>query len=504
MKLSVDNIVLVGSVLLLVSIFAGKTSYRIGVPILILFLGVGMLFGSDGFGLEFSNPKAAQFIGVIALNIILFSGGMDTKFSEVRPVVTQGIALATVGVFLTAGITGFFIFWLTNHFFESITFSLLSSLLLGSVMSSTDSASVFAILNAKGLNLKHQLRPLLEFESGSNDPMAYLLTITLIPLIQLEQQHLPTNVMGNLGSILGSFAMQLVIGALLGYVLGRLAVRLINRINLDNQALYPVLLLSIVFIIFSVTNDLSGNGYLAVYIGGLVVGNAKFIHKRSTKSFFDGMAWLFQIVMFLTLGLLVNPSDLLPVIGVGLAISLFLIFGARPLAVWLCLLPFTKMPVKAKHYISWVGLRGAVPIIFATYAWTEGLTNARMIFNIVFFATLVSLLVQGTTVSYVARFLGLEDESVTPSKLSEFDMELPEDVKSTMSEITVREEHLTKGERVMDLPMPKNTLIVMVKRNGHYFVPTGSTELEPQDILLLISDNKHSLEDVYAKMGVKA
>lgn len=504
MELSIDNIVLTGSVLLFVSIFAGKTSYRIGVPILVLFLGVGMLFGSDGFGLEFSNPTVAQFIGVIALNIILFSGGMDTKYTEIRPVITQGILLATIGVFLTAAITGVFIYWLTNHFFESITFSILSAFLLASVMSSTDSASVFAILNARGLNLKQQLKPLLEFESGSNDPMAYLLTITLIPLIKLEQSGLPSNVLEDIWPIISTFILQLVIGAALGYTLGKIAVKLINKINLDNEALYPVLLLAIVFIIFSVTNDMQGNGYLAVYIGGLVIGNAKFIHKRSTKSFFDGMAWLFQIVMFLTLGLLVNPTDLLPIAGVGLAISFFLIFGARPLAVWLCLLPFRKTQAKAKHYVCWVGLRGAVPIIFATYAWTEGLANAQMIFNIVFFVTLVSLLVQGTTVSYVARLLGLAAESVNSSKLSEFDMELPEDVKSTMSEITIKAEHLVQGKKVMNIPMPENTLIVMVKREGLYFVPTGSTELEVNDVLLVISDNENSLEETYARMGVKA
>ncbi len=493
-NVTIENIVLVGSLLLFVSIIAGKTGYRFGVPTLVLFLIVGMLFGHDGLGLEFSSPKAAQLVGVLGLNIILFSGGMDTKFSEIKPILPQGIILATLGVLLTALISGVFIYLITQHFFSAITFTFLEAILLASVMSSTDSASVFAILGAKGLVLKERLRPLLELESGSNDPMAYLLTITFIQWIQIGE--------GSLWIVAGTFALQLVVGAALGYLLGRLAIRLINKINIDNESLYPVLLLTLLFIIFSITNYLKGNGYLAVYISGLVVGNSKFVHKKTSKKFMDGMTWLFQIVMFLTLGLLVNPTELLPIAGIGLAVSLFMIFVSRPIAVWFCLIPFRKMSFKAKHYVAWVGLRGAAPILFATYPLTSKIEGAGMIFNIVFFVTLVSLLVQGTTVPAVARWLGLAGENKPQNRLQTFDVELSDDIKSSMSEVTLAPKHFLCGSRIMDMPMPENTLVVMVKRDEHYFVPTGATELEPGDVLLLISDNDKTLEETYAQLGV--
>jgi cell volume regulation protein A len=495
MHFSVDNIVLTGSILLFVSIIAGKTGYRFGVPILVLFLGVGMLFGHDGFGLEFTSPENAQFIGVLALNIILFSGGMNTKYTEIKPVIIQGILLATLGVLLTALISGLFIFWLTGHIFTAISFSFLEALLLASVMSSTDSASVFAILGAKGLTLKERLRPLLELESGSNDPMAYLLTITFIHLLRIGEK--------TAWIIASDFALQLLAGALLGYVFGRIAIRLINKIDLDNESLYPVLLLTTLFIVYSVTTLLRGNGYLAVYISGLVIGNSKFVHKKTSKKFMDGLAWLFQIVMFLTLGLLVNPSELLPIATVGLAISLFIIFIARPAAVWLCLSPFRKMSARAKSYVSWVGLRGAAPILFATYPWTAGLEHAHAIFNIVFFVTLVSLLLQGTTVPAAARWLGLAGKRKPENKLSTFDVELSDEIKSIMSEIILTKDHLSRGNKIMDMPMPEKTLVVMVKRGEHYFVPTGATELEPGDVLLMISDNELSLKETYEKLGIR-
>jgi cell volume regulation protein A len=488
--ITIENIVLTGSLLLFVSIIAGKTGYRFGVPTLVLFLAVGMVFG---LRLEFSNPETAQLIGVLALNIILFSGGMDTKFTEIKPVLPQGILLATAGVLFTAVITGIFIYFVTKHVFTAISFSFLEAILLASVMSSTDSASVFAILGAKGLVLKERLRPLLELESGSNDPMAYLLTITFIQWIRVGE--------GSLWSVAVTFVMQLVIGSVSGYLLGRLAVKLINRINIDNTSLYPVLLLTLLFIVFSITNYLNGNGYLAVYISGLVVGNSKFVHKRTSKKFMDGMTWLFQIVMFLTLGLLVNPSELLPIAGIGLAIGFFMIFISRPLSVWLCLIPFCRMTYRAKHYISWVGLRGAAPILFATYPLTADIQGAEVIFNIVFFVTLMSLLIQGTTVPAVARILGLAGVSRPQNKLSTFDVDLSDDIKSSMSELALLPEHLSDGNRIMDLPMPENTLVVMVKRDEQYFVPTGATTLEAGDVLLLISDNEKTLEETYNQLG---
>nr|MBP8903754.1 potassium/proton antiporter [Paludibacteraceae bacterium] len=397
--ISIELFLLLISVLLFVSLLVGKMGSRFGVPTLLLFLLIGILFGSDGLGVEFDSPKVAQAIGIVALNIILFSGGMDTRFSEVKPVAIQGLVLATVGVLLTAVFTGFFIFWLTNNFFNAVTFSLLESLLLASVMSSTDSASVFSILRSKNLSLKENLRPLLEFESGSNDPMAYMLTIVFIQLIQVPEI--------NVWAAVWIFVKQLVLGGLAGYFLGKFSVRIINKINLDNDALYSVLLITLMFFLFGFTSFIGGNGYLAVYVGGLFIGNSRFVHKRSSLKFFDGLTWLVQIIMFLTLGLLLNPSELLPIAGVGIVVGLFMIFLSRPIAVQTCLLPFRKLSRKARSYVAWVGLRGAVPIIFAMYPWIGGMPHAKDIFNIVFFITILSLIIQGTTVSAMAKWLHL-------------------------------------------------------------------------------------------------
>ncbi len=493
MTFSTENILLIGSLLLLLSLIAGKTGYKFGVPALLLFLGVGMLAGSDGIiGIHFNNPQAVQFIGMVSLSIILFSGGMDTKYEEIKPVVWPGVLLATLGVLLTAIITGFFIYWLTHNFFESITFSLFESLLLASVMSSTDSASVFSILRSKGLNLRFRLRPLLELESGSNDPMAYMLMIVFMQLIQNSE--------GNIWVVVGMFFYQLIVGGLAGFLLGKLSVRIINRINLANAALYPVLLLAITFILFSATNFIKGNGYLAVYIGGLVIGNSKLIHKRTSKSFFDGLTWLCQIVMFLALGLLVNPSELLPVAGIGLAIGFFMIFFSRPLAVILTLLPFKKMYKKAKLYVSWVGLRGAVPIVFATYPLMAGMNQSHAIFNIVFFITIVSLLVQGTSVPFVAHILGLIKKKRSDTQLSFFDVEFSEDIKSVTAEVVITKTHLQGRSKLIDFPFPENTLVVMIKRKDRYFVPDGHSEVFPDDVLLLISNSEEALEEISEKL----
>ena len=305
MLFTAENILLVGSILLFVSIVVGKTGYRFGVPALLLFLVVGMAFGSDGLGFQFHSAQTAQFIGMVALSIILFSGGMDTKFTEIRPILTPGIVLSTVGVLLTALFTGLFIWWISGMSWSNIYLPLTTSLLLASTMSSTDSASVFAILRSQKMNLKYSLRPMLELESGSNDPMAYMLTIVLI-------QFLQSSGMGA-GAILGSFAVQFLVGAAAGYGLGKLAILILNKINVDNQALYPILLLSFVFFTFAITDRLHGNGYLAVYIAGIMVGNNKIMYRKEIATFMDGLTWLFQIIMFLMLGLLVNPHEMLEI-----------------------------------------------------------------------------------------------------------------------------------------------------------------------------------------------
>ena len=487
-----EVILLVASTIFFFSIIAGKAGFRFGLPALLLFLGVGMLFGSDGLGIQFSNPSAAQFIGMLALSIILFSGGMDTKVSEIKPIAKEGVILATVGVLLTTLITGGFIYyvflWSTGY--ETLTIA--ESMLMAAVMSSTDSASVFSILRSKGVYLKQRLRPTLELESGSNDPMAYMLTLLIIAYIQVGGMNLQEAVL--------QLLVQLSVGAIAGFLLGKLAVLMINKINMDNESLYPILLLTTAFFTFSATTLCKGNGYLAVYIAGLVVGNAKIVHKKSMGTFFDGFAWLWQIVMFLTLGLLVNPHELLPVAPVGLLVGVFMILIARPVTIFLCLLPFNSFTTKGKLYISWVGLRGAVPIIFATYPWIAGVDHGGMIFNIVFFITILSLLIQGTTVTQAAKWLGLID---SPERKDVFGIELPEDIKSAMSEIDITPAVLSHGNKLMQLTLPDHTLAVMVKRDGHYFIPKGNTELKENDKLLMISDNDEALLQAYDSLGVK-
>ena len=478
MIFTAENILLIGSILLFVSIVVGKTGYRFGVPALLLFLLVGMLFGSDGLGLQFHNAKIAQFIGMVALSVILFSGGMDTKFKEIRPILSPGIVLSTVGVFLTALFTGLFIWYLSGMSWTNIHFPLITSLLLASTMSSTDSASVFAILRSQKMNLKHNLRPMLELESGSNDPMAYMLTIVLIQFIQSDR-------MGT-GNIIGSFIIQFLVGAAAGYILGKLAILILNKINIDNQSLYPILLLSFVFFTFAITDLLRGNGYLAVYIAGMMVGNHKITFRKEIATFMDGLTWLFQIIMFLMLGLLVNPHEMIEVAVVALLIGVFMIVIGRPLSVFLCLLPFRKITLKSRLFVSWVGLRGAVPIIFATYPVVANVEGSNMIFNIVFFITIVSLIVQGTSVSFVARLLHLS----TPLEKTgnDFGVELPEEIDTDLSDMTITMEMLNEADTLKDMNLPKGTLVMIVKRGDEFLIPNGTLKLHVGDKLLLISE----------------
>lgn len=475
-----ENFLLIGSILVFISIVVGKTGYRFGVPALLLFLLVGMFFGSDGLGIQFHNAKTAQFIGMVALSIILFSGGMDTKFTEIRPILSPGVVLSTVGVLLTALFTGVFIWYLSGMSWTNIHFPLIVSLLLAATMSSTDSASVFAILRSQKMNLKHNLRPMLELESGSNDPMAYMLTIVLIQFIQSDG-------MGT-GHIIGSFLIQFAVGAAAGYGLGKLAIWVLNKINIDNQALYSILLLSFVFFTFSITDLFKGNGYLAVYIAGMMVGNNKITNRKEIATFMDGLSWLFQIIMFLMLGLLVNPHEMLEVAVVALLIGVFMIIVGRPLSVFLCLLPFRKINIKSKAFVSWVGLRGAVPIIFATYPVVANVEGSNLIFNIVFFITIVSLIVQGTTVSLVARLLHLS--SPLEKTGNEFGVELPEEIDTDLSDMIITQEMLDRADTLKDMNLPKGTLVIIVKRGEKFLIPDGTLKLQIDDKLLLISEKQ--------------
>lgn len=472
------NILLIGSILLFVSIAVSKTSARFGVPTLLLFLIVGMLFGSDGLGIQFNDMKEAQFVGMIALCIILFSGGMDTKFHEIKPVLAPGLVLSTVGVLLTAVFTGIFIWWLSGMQWSNIYFTFLPSLLLASTMSSTDSASVFAILRSQKMNLKHNLRPMLELESGSNDPMAYMLTIVLIQLITAESN--------GAGAIVISFLQQFIFGGLIGYGTGKLAVYIINKLNLDNKSLYPIFMLAVVFFTFSVCDLFKGNGYLAVYISGMMIGNSKIANRKEISTFFDGLTWLFQIIMFILLGLLVNPREMLDVACVAMLIAGFMILIGRPLSVALCLLPFRKITARSKLYISWVGLRGAVPIIFATYPVVANVEGADQIFNIVFFITLLSLILQGTTLPFFARKLGLSAPMEKTG--NDFGVELPDEIDTDLTDITVTPAMIADGDTLKDMSLPQGTLVMIVKRGTEFLVPNGSLHLQVGDKLLLISE----------------
>ena len=488
--ISGENVVLVGALLLFVAVMAGKVAYRFGAPALLLFLGVGMLFGLNF--ISYRSVEMTQFVGMIALCIILFTGGMDTKFSEIKPIIGPGVVLATVGVVMTAFVLAGFVWLVAPWLGIEIPFAL--ALLLASTRSSTDSASVFSILRSKKQGLKQNLRPLLELESGSNDPMAYMMTILLISVVSNTSSGV------GLGMSVVFFVVQMVVGALSGYLIGRLAVWTINRINLVNHSLYSVLLLAFIFFSFAFTDLIKGNGYLAVYLSGLVIGNHKLEQKRPLTVFFDGFTWLMQIVMFLTLGLFVNSNELLEprVLILGGLVGAFMILVARPLTVFTCLLPFRKFTTKARLYVSWVGLRGAVPILFAIYPLMAHVENAGLLFNVVFLGTIISLLVQGTTVSGMANLLGLAYEE----RESAFSVDMHQDMKSALTEVEVNETMLESGHTLKDITLPENTLVMMVCRDGEYFVPQGKTELKLGDKLLVISDRSEELATTYKDMGI--
>lgn len=486
MVFTAENILLIGSVLIFSSIIISKTGYRFGIPTLLLFLLVGMLFGSDGLGLQFNSARDAQFIGMMAMSIILFSGGMDTKYQDIKPVLKPGIVLSTVGVLLTTVLTGVFIYFLSGLTHTNIELTMMASLLLAATMSSTDSASVFSLLRSQRMNLKENLRPMLELESGSNDPMAYMLTIVLIQIIS-SGSELSLAVVGR------DLLVQFLIGGSVGYALGRFAVWLVNRINLSNSSLYPILLLSIVFATFTITDLLKGNGYLAVYIAGVIVGNARLVYRKEINTFMNGLTWLFQIIMFLSLGLLVNPHEMLDIAAVALLIGLFMIVIARPVSVFACLLPFRNISNKARLFVSWVGLRGAVPIIFATYPVIAGIEGSQQLFNIVFFITLLSLVVQGMSISSFARWLHLDLPEEKEG--NEFGVELPDEIDTKLEDMTLTPEMLAGGNRLKDMNIPKGSLVMLVKRGNEFIIPNGQVELHAGDKLLFISENKDGKED---------
>ena len=474
-----EHLLLLCSVLIFAAVLVTKVGSRYGVPSLLLFLLLGMVAGEDMLGVRFEDFELAENIGHFAMTIILFTAGLETSIAETRPVIRQGVLLSTVGVLLTVLFTGIFI-WLVYG--SARDGAMLGCLLLAAVMGSTDSASVFSVLRGKKLHLRENLGPMLELESGSNDPMAYMLTIVLIQLVSDTQNAAGTGTL--LMNSVGLLFLQLAVGVAVGFGVGFAARWLLGRLRLAGSALYSILILSIGFFANGIAGLLMGNGLLALYIAAIIIGNRSDIpHRKEILNFFDGMTWLMQLVMFLMLGLLARPSRMLPMIVPAILIGLFMMFAARPASVFLSLLPFRDQSFRAKTFASWVGLKGAGPILFALCPVIAGLEGSDDMFNIVFIITLFSLLLQGMTLSPVARKLRLSyDED---PKAETFGMEIPEEM-GMLRDHTVTEEDLKQGSTLRDMGLPHGIRVMMVRRGDSFLVPHGSMPLEVGDRLVII------------------
>ncbi|OGX31348.1 MAG: K+/H+ antiporter [Omnitrophica WOR_2 bacterium RIFCSPHIGHO2_01_FULL_48_9] len=481
---SIETALLIAAILLFLSVIASKVSDKLGVPVLLLFITVGMLAGSEAIGgIYFDDPWMAKSLGTIALIFILFSGGLDTDWKDIRHILWPGIILSTAGVLITALSVGWFATYV-------LKFSLMEGFLLGAIVSSTDAAAVFNILRSRNVSLRGKMGPLLEFESGSNDPMAVFLTISIIGLLR--------NPGASPISLIPAFFLDMGIGAVAAYVFSRFIIFVVNRLKLTYEGLYPVLMLSLVFLTYAATTALKGNGFLAVYIAGILVGNANLIHKKTLKNFYEGLAWLMQIIMFLALGLLVFPSKIMPVIGTGLLISLFLMFIARPLSIFLCL-SFSRMNLREKTFISWVGLRGAVPIILATFPLLAGTPRADMIFNIVFFIVLTSVLFQGTSLSFVSKLLKV-DAPFRNKRIYPIEFEHSADIDASLEDLIIPYNSKVAGKPLFEVKIPPGCLVVLISRDDKFFIPNGATVLNGGDVLLVLA-NKPDLQKLQSILG---
>ena len=471
-----ENLLLLASLLVFVAILVSKVGSRLGTPSLLVFLLLGMVVGTDGIGLRFDNYEVAESIGHFAMTIILFSAGLETSFAETRPVVRQGVVLSTLGVLVTVLLTGTFI-WITSGHLSEL--GIWVCFLLAAVMGSTDSASVFSVLREKKLHLREDLSPLLELESGSNDPMAYMLTIILVKILTTEdllsQGLLP---------IVLVLVIQIVVGVAVGFALGFATKWLLERVRFSTFALTSILILSVGFFTNGVASLLHGNGLLALYVAAIIIGNkARLTQKKEMLHFFDGLTWLMQLTMFLILGLLARPSQMLPLVLPALLIGLFMMLVARPASVYLCLLPFKGLSFRAKTFVSWVGLKGAGPILFALCPVVAGLERSSEMFNIVFLITLFSLLLQGMTLGKMAKLLKLSYEEEPQTET--FGMEIPEEMGVTRDHV-VTPEDLAAGSTLRDLHLPHGIRVMMVKRCDQFLVPHGSMELQPNDHLIIL------------------
>jgi cell volume regulation protein A len=472
--MAIEIILFCAALLTLVSVLASKLSDRFAIPTLLLFLVIGMLAGSEGLGaIHFNDPWLAKSVGIIALIFIIFSGGIDTNWKDVRPVVFPSILLSTLGVLVTAIIVGLFASYI-------LKFSFLEGMLLGSIVSSTDAAAVFSILRSKRISLKQPLKPLLEFESGSNDPMAVFLTISFISMITMKNM--------NIANLIPWFVLDMGGGTVIGFLMARFTLLILNKFKLEYEGLYPVLTISLVLLSYSVASLLKCNGFLAVYIVGLMMSKNEFLNKKTITRFHDGLAWLMQITMFLTLGLLVFPSHILSVMGVGLLLAAVLVLLARPISVLLCLLPF-RMRTGKKAMIAWVGLRGAVPIILATFPLLAGIPQAQTIFNIVFFVVITSVLIQGTTIPLVSRILRV-DAPFTNKRRYPIEFEKTESIDAELTDVIVPYDSEAAGKRIVDLNVPEKCLIMLISRGDKFVIPAGPTVIDGGDILLVLANEQ--------------
>lgn len=478
--MQIDTVIFAVAVVLLLGVLTSKLSDRFGVPSLLFFLALGMLAGSDGpGGIYFDDAAAARALGTAALVLILFFGGLSTVWAEVRPVLPQGIVLATAGVFGTALLTGLFARILPG-------FTLMEGLLLGAIVSSTDAAAVFSILRSRGVSLRGRLRPLLELESGSNDPMAVFLTVGIVGLLAVPGR--------SPGAMALGFLTQMAVGALVGVAIGLAAPRALNRMRLGYDGLYPVLTFALGFLAYGAAAAGGGNGFLAVYLAGITMGNSDFIHKQSLLGFHDGLAWLMQIAMFFVLGLLVFPSRLVPVIGPGLLVTAFIMLVARPVSVFACMASSGFEP-REKLFVSWVGLRGAVPIVLATYPLTAGIPQSEIIFDVVFFVVIASVLFQGTTVAGVARRLGV-DAPVPAERAHPLEYHQVRGMRSSLRDVRLLPGSCAVGKPLVDLRLPSGFLAVLIERRKEFIIPRGGTVLEEGDVLLVLAEDEPFKEGV--------
>lgn len=473
-----NKILLISSLIILLCIISSKLLYRFGVPTLVIFIVLGMVFGSDGFiGIEFCDYSLTNKVCTIGLILIIFYGGFSTNFSFAKSIVLPASLMSSLGVFITGILSGLFCFYILNM-------SFLEGMLMGAVVSSTDAASVFAILRSKKLNLNTHVAAILEVESGSNDPCAYLLTCIVLNVMNTQSF--------NITYILFLLFAQLIIGIIVGYILLKILVVVFDKISLEINGLYPIFVVAIAILSYSLSEIMGGNGYLSVYIVGIGLGNTKIVHKRSMVHFFDGLSWLMQIMLFFILGLIAKPTLLPTILKEAVFLLLFLLLIARPVATFIILSTF-KINFKEKVFISFVGLRGASSIVFAIYALTTNYFLRYDIFHIVFFLAIFSVLVQGSLLPFVAKKLNLiNDNNVV---LKTFNDYRDEYVKE-LAEFKILSTSLWAGKTILNANIPNDILVVMIKRGNEIIIPKGTTKIIGGDVLILCSNNIESLEKI--------